>query len=88
MKKLICLTAILLIFMGSFLARKAQGEPARTQEVTGRCVMSVPKDWGDYVDSGSYGVVFRDANGTLRFVSQFPCGLDGEPQVSLAIRRK
>jgi hypothetical protein len=42
-----------------------------------RCTAVVPQDWGEYVDTNSYGAAFRDANGTLRFVNKFPCGLEG-----------
>lgn len=87
-KKLFWSIAVLVIALYSFLAGRTQGNPAPPQELAARCVFSVPKEWGEYVGSGSYGLAFRDSNGSLRFINTFPCGLEGAPQVSLAIRRK
>src|SRR4029077_490157 len=58
------------------------------QEQTARCAISVPKDWGEYIGAGSYGLEFKDDSGTIRFVKQFACGLGGVPNVSLEIHRK
>jgi hypothetical protein len=57
------------------------------QEQTARCRICVPKDWGEYLGAGSYGLEFRDDAGTI-FAKQFPCGLEGAPNVSLEIHRK
>jgi hypothetical protein len=58
------------------------------QEQTGRCSVVIPNGWGEYVGAGSYGLEFKDEAGTIRFVKQFPCGLEGAPVVSLEVRRK
>lgn len=89
MNKRIRFTALLVVIaIAGFQAGRVQGEPAPAQDQLSRCAIVVPQDWGEYIDSGSYGVTFRDSNGTLRFVNRFPCGLEGAPQVSLEIRRK
>ena len=88
MKKRILWAAIVLaVVVASFLTGKVQGKSGPAQDLS-RCAIVVPQDWGEYVGSGSYGAAFRDANGTLRFVNKFPCGLEGAPQVVLEIRRK
>jgi hypothetical protein len=58
------------------------------QEQTARCAITVPKDWGEYIGAGSYGLEFKDDSGTIRFVKQFACGLGGVPNVSLEVHRK
>jgi len=78
---------VILVLTLCFVVGRSQGAAA-PQEQNGRCMIAVPQEWGEYVDSGSYGVVFRDSNGTLRFVNRFPCGLEGAPNVALEIRRK
>ena len=90
LRKRILLPGItLMLAAASLLAGRTQGKPAAPQQdMTGRCVINAPQDWGKYLDSGSYGVVFEDTNGTLRFVNRFPCGLEGAPTVALEIRRK
>ena len=87
-RKLFWSLAAVVIALSSFLAGRTRGKPVPPQELAARCVFNVPKEWGEYVGSGAYGLTFRDSNGSLRIISAFPCGLEGEPQVSLAIRRK
>jgi hypothetical protein len=55
---------------------------------TPKCKAYVPPEWGEYVDSGQYGIVFKDNEGTLRFFRGVPCGHEGTPVVDLEIRRK
>ena len=87
MRKRIFWTGTLFIIASlCFLAGKAQGKPA-PQSTSARCVIRVPSDWGDFVGSGPYGLTFRDSSGTLRFVSQFPCGLEGVPNLALQVQR-
>ena len=51
-----------------------------------QCVATVPKTWGQYRGgSAQSGLSFEDANGTLRFVTNLPCG--SVPTVALEIRR-
>lgn len=91
-KALFCAAAALLFATTFFLVRKTQAHPAPAaatpQDSASRCIANVPLDWGEYVDSSTNGVAFRDSNGTLRFVKNFPCGLEGAPNVALEIRRK
>jgi len=43
-----------------------------------QCVATVPKTWGQYRGgSAQSGLSFEDANGTLRFITNLPCGADG-----------
>ncbi len=54
----------------------------------GRCIVNVPSEWGTYRgDAQGYGIVFEDNAGTLRFVKQLPCGLEGTPNVLVEVRR-
>ena len=70
-------------------ARTAGSQSAQTQLPSGsRCVFRVPAEWGDYISSDRYGIAFKDEQGTLRFVTQFPCGFDGPPNVAIEIRRR
>jgi hypothetical protein len=51
-----------------------------------QCVSIVPKTWGQYRGgSAQSGLSFEDSNGTLRFVTNLPCG--SVPTVALEIRR-
>jgi hypothetical protein len=51
-----------------------------------QCVSIVPKAWGQYRGgSAQSGLSFEDSNGTLRFVTNLPCG--SVPTVALEIRR-
>jgi hypothetical protein len=37
------------------------------------CLTAVPKDWGDFVGASTYGMVFEDREGTLRFLQRPVC---------------
>ena len=55
----------------------------------GRCIVTIPAEWGTYKgDAQGYGLVFEDSAGTLRFVKQLPCGLQGTPNVLVEVHRK
>ena len=60
---------------------------ASRQEVIGACVANVPQEWGEFAGgSETTGVAFEDKQGTLRFITNFPC--DGRiPAVALEVRR-
>ncbi|HSY58258.1 MAG TPA: hypothetical protein VK795_01795 [Terriglobales bacterium] len=50
------------------------------------CVSSVPKAWGQFKGgSAQTGLAFEDSAGTLRFVTNVPCG--ATPLVALEVRR-
>ncbi len=62
---------------------------APQSENLGRCIVNIPSDWGTYRgDAQGYGLVFEDTAGTLRFVKQLPCGLEGTPNVLVEVHRK
>ena len=51
-----------------------------------QCVSTVPKTRGEYRGgSAQSGLAFEDSNGTLRFITNLPCG--AVPSVALEIRR-
>jgi hypothetical protein len=65
----------------------ARATPA-SAETMARCKVTVPQSWGDFVGaSDSFGLVFKDNSGTLRFVRQLPCGLESIPSVSVEVQR-
>jgi hypothetical protein len=74
----------------AFLTGRAMGRaslPVTTPAA--RCVVYVPREWGEYQSADRYGISFKDESGTLRFVSQLPCsGLDAPLHIALEIRRK
>lgn len=74
--------------IGSFCAGRLLGSPRPQVEPTALCTITVPRQWGEYVGAGSYGLEFKDDKETIRFVKQFSCGLEGAPNVSLEVRRK
>jgi hypothetical protein len=50
------------------------------------CVSYVPKVWGQFKGgSAQSGLAFEDNTGTLRFVTNVPCG--ATPTVALEVRR-
>jgi hypothetical protein len=50
------------------------------------CVTYIPREWGEYKGgSRQSGLALQDSAGTLRFVTNIPCG--SAPQVVLEIRR-
>jgi hypothetical protein len=87
-KKIIGVVGALGAAAASIGVARLPGSPFPAQENTARCGVVVPKEWGEYIGAGSYGLEFKDEAGTIRFVKQFPCGLDGAPSVSLEVHRK
>ena len=76
-----------LILMGSVFAGRVYSESASVSGMA-RCSAYVPSDWGEYVGSGQYGIVFKDNEGTLRFFRAPACGHKVAPHVDLEIRRR
>ncbi len=65
------------------------GKVVHAQSYSSRCIANIPREWGTFKGvSNSYGIGFEDSSGTLRFVNQFPCGLEQAPNVSLELRRQ
>ncbi len=64
----------------------AQAAPQPTQFWTPGCVATIPKAWGQFKGGDAQsGLAFEDNTGTLRFLTNIPCG--GTPQVALEVRR-
>jgi len=79
------LSVMLSVFGVWFVARKTHAQP---QLGFGEplCIGSVPIAWGQFKGgSQQAGFAFQDTAGTLRFVTNVPCG--GVPQIALEIRR-
>lgn len=84
-KTYLWLAAIVVMLIGVHLDSNVT---VHAQSSSSRCVANVPRDWGNFKGvSQAYGIGFEDSSGTLRFMNQFPCGLDHAPIVSLEIRR-
>ena len=77
---------VITLILLAFFAGRLQGG---TNSASGaKCRAYVPADWGEYVGSGQYGIVFKDNEGTLRFFRGVPCGHEGTPVIDLEILRK
>lgn len=51
-----------------------------------QCVSTVPRSWGEYRGgSNQAGLAFEASDGTLRFVTNLPCGT--VPMIALEVRR-
>jgi hypothetical protein len=87
-KTILSLAVILPMVAGTICVAGLLGSSRPAQDQSARCAVVVPKDWGEYIGAGSYGLEFKDESGTIRFVKQFPCGLPGAPVVSLEVHRK
>ena len=81
-------TAAILIFAVLWIVGsrgRAAAIPAAPQGGSA-CVSYVPHEWGAYKGgSAQSGLAFEDNAGTLRFVTNLPCG--ATPIVALEIRR-
>ncbi len=85
-KTYLCCVVIFLMLIGLHLN---SGNVVNAQTYSSRCIANIPREWGPFKGvSQSYGIAFEDASGVLRFVNQFPCGLEQAPNVSLELRRQ
>lgn len=81
------LLLILISGVAKFLLFPAQTTKASPQEIIGLCVSSVPKEWGQFRGgSEQTGLAFEDSQGTLRFITSFPCN-GVTPPVAMEVRR-
>jgi len=78
--------ATTLILLAFFVGRLQGG--TNSMSGTAKCRAYVPTEWGEYAGAGQYGIVFKDNEGTLRFVRGVPCGHEGTPAIDLELRRK
>jgi hypothetical protein len=81
------LLVVLILTEAKLLFFPTKSTKASPQEVFGACVARVPQEWGEFVGgSEQSGVTFRNRQGTLRFVTTFPCN-GTIPSVALEVRR-
>ena len=61
-------------------------QPAQLFSGDSQCVSNVPRTWGQFKGgSAQSGLAFEAPDGTLRFLTNIPCG--ATPVVALEIRR-
>ena len=79
-------TIIALLALIAFKLYATEAAPKSAQLWTSSCVATIPKAWGQFKGGNSQtGIAFEDTAGTLRFVTNIPCG--GTPLVALEVRR-
>jgi hypothetical protein len=79
----LALAIVALVSLKTYAATSRKPEP---QVWTPGCVASIPKSWGAFKSGSAVsGLAFEDNTGTLRFLTNIPCG--GTPIVTLEIRR-
>jgi len=67
-------------------SKTVEARPQLPQFGDSACYATVPKSWGQFRGgSAQSGLAFEDNAGTLRFLTNIPCG--GTPIVALEIRR-
>jgi len=82
----VVLGSLLLVSLLSLTIYAASAKKSPPQVWSPGCVASVPKSWGQFRGGASQtGLAFEDSAGTLRFLTDIPCG--GTPIVKLEIRR-
>jgi hypothetical protein len=65
---------------------KPVAPPAPLADFDAQCTSKIPRAWGDFKGgSAQSGLAFQAPDGTLRFVTNVPCGT--EPNVALKIIR-
>jgi hypothetical protein len=84
---------VLVLFAGATAANVAAGRPALSVapavpqfDSESQCVSAVPRAWGEYKGgSAQSGLAFQAPDGTLRFLTNLPCG--SQAPVALKIIR-
>jgi hypothetical protein len=80
------ITIIVLLALIAFKLCTTKAAPKPAQLWTPGCVANVPKSWGQFRGGDAQsGFAFEDNTGTLRFLTNIPCG--GTPLVALEVRR-
>ena len=81
----------LLLFLaglGGFYLGRGGSQIALAQTQQARCPVTVPREWGEFRGSSQTGYAFEDQSGTIRVLTQLPCGgLGGPPLIGIEIRR-
>ena len=87
MLRLLVVVSAALIVTATWLAKtRATAHAAQIQLFNSGCVSFVPREWGAYRGgSAQSGLAFEDSAGTLRFVTNLPCG--AVPAVALEVHR-
>ena len=81
---IVALTA--LVLLGAAIRTRTRTLAASSSQMEAPCVSYVPREWGQYKGgSAQTGLAFEDSIGTLRFVTNLPCG--AVPIVALEVRR-
>lgn len=86
-ERIFWLALVLFAAIVSFHARAAQSKPRLPENLPANCILTISKEWGEYVGSSSYGITFKDSSGTLRFVTHFSCDFKTPPHVALEVDR-
>ena len=77
---------IALLALIAFRLYTTNAAPNPVQFWTPGCVATIPKAWGQFKGGDAQsGLAFEDNTGTLRFLTNIPCG--GTPLVALEVRR-
>ncbi len=77
---------IALLALIAFKLYTTKAAPTPAQLWTPSCVATIPKSWGQFKGGDAQsGLAFEDNAGTLRFLTNVPCG--GTPLVALEVRR-
>jgi len=85
-RRLLIVAVLFLAASNWFYAHRARAAAAPQVIGPAGCVSFVPREWGEYKGgSEKSGLAFQDSAGTLRFVTNVPCG--AVPLVALEIRR-
>ena len=80
------LAAIVLLILSCAWIDGRSAKPNPQNVWTPNCVAYVPSAWGEYKGGTSQsGLAFQDRDGTLRFITNFPC--NSTPAPALEIRR-
>lgn len=78
--------AVFLLAGASTSIPRARAVNPNVAQFVSSCVSYVPREWGQYRGgSNQSGLAFEDSSGTLRFVTNLPCG--AVPVIALEIRR-
>lgn len=88
--KCLLMALALLAFASAQINRSADGTAraagAAQFNSDAQCVATVPRSWGVYRGgSNQAGLAFEASDGTLRFVTNLPCG--AVPMIALEVRR-
>lgn len=88
-KRIVGVLLVILILVGvkSLLFSTKTAKAAAPQEDIGVCVAQAPPEWGEFVGGSEVsGIAFKDRQGTLRFITNFPCN-GTVPAIALEVRR-